>query len=62
MNIIPCPWLLEFLDNAHMDRDIKEKIFDIVEEYRESVGDKIVESYNSVADTLNKMDNFKYSI
>ena len=54
--------MLEFLDNAHMDRDIKEKIFDIVEEYRESVGDKIVESYNSVADTLNKMDNIKYSI
>ena len=54
--------MLEFLDNAHMDRDIKKKIFDIVEEYRESVGDKIVESYNSVADTLNKMDNFKYSI
>ena len=52
-NIIPCARLIEFLDNAHLDRDIKEEIFDIVEEYRESVGDKIVDYYNSVADTLN---------
>ena len=50
--------MIEFLDNAHLDRDIKEEIFDIVEEYRESVGDKIVDFYNSVADTLNKMDDF----
>ena len=57
-NIIPCPRLIEFLDNAHLDRDIKEEIFDLVEEYRESVGDKIVRFYNSVADTLNKMDDF----
>ena len=50
--------MLEFLNNAHLDRDIKEEIFDIVEEYRVSVGDKIVEFYNSVADILNKMDKF----
>ena len=56
-NIIPCARLIEFLDNAHLDRDIKEEIFDIVEEYRESVGDKIVGFYNSVADTLNQMDD-----
>ena len=50
--------VLEFLDDAHLDRDIKEEIFDIVEEYCESVDDKIVDFYNSVADTLNKMDDF----
>ena len=55
--VLTCPQMSEYLDKVDMDRDVKEDILDIMEEYRESVGDKIVGFYNSVADTLNQMDD-----
>ena len=57
-DIIPCPQLLEFLHDVDLDRDTKKEIFEIVENYRESLSDKIVEFYNSVSDTLNQMDDY----
>ena len=58
VDIIPCPELLDFLHDVDLDRDTKKEIFEIVENYRDSLGDKIVEFYNSVSDTLNQIDDY----
>ena len=58
VDIIPCPELLDFLHDVDLDRDTKKEIFEIVENYRDSLGDKIIEFYNSVSDTLNQIDDY----